>query len=127
MKNKYIIDTNILIYFSNGLLNNNPDIIKILNNSFNISIITKIEYLGWAGYRGNSEQYDKAADFISNSYIFYIDTDTADETILLRQKYTIKTPDAIIAATAKINGLILVTSNMKDFANTGIETFNPLI
>jgi len=127
MKNKYILDTNVLIYFSNGLLNKNPQISNIFNESFNISIITKIEYLGWAGFRGSSEQYNKAYEFINNSFIFYIDDEIAEETISLRQKTSIKTPDAIIAATAKINKLILVTSNEKDFLNTGIEIFNPLI
>jgi len=127
MKNKYILDTNILIYYSNGLLNDCPDINSIFTESFNISVITKIEYLGWAGFRGSSKQYNKAKEFITNSTVFYINDEITEETILLRQKNSIKTPDAIIAATARINDLILVTSNTKDFLNSGIELINPLV
>ena len=33
--------------------------------------------------------------------------------------------DAYIAATAKANNLILVTRNIKDFTNCGVQLFNP--
>lgn len=34
-------------------------------------------------------------------------------------------PDAMIASTAKIHGLTVVTRNEKDFSNTGVNTINP--
>jgi toxin FitB len=33
--------------------------------------------------------------------------------------------DALIAATARVHGLIVVTRNVKDFEPTGAEIFNP--
>jgi predicted nucleic acid-binding protein len=36
---------------------------------------------------------------------------------MLRRKHKIKTPDAIIAATAIANKYILITSNKSDFSN----------
>ncbi|EMM77923.1 toxin-antitoxin system, toxin component, PIN domain protein [Leptospira santarosai str. 2000030832] len=39
------------------------------------------------------------------------------ETIRLRQAYKIKTPDAIIAATALVHGLTLVSRNVPDFSS----------
>jgi hypothetical protein len=33
--------------------------------------------------------------------------------------------DAMIAATARIHGLIVVTRNVKDFASFGVQVFNP--
>jgi len=49
-----------------------------------------------------------------------------DKTILIRQKQKIKLPDAVIASTALINGLILVSHNIKDFKNIpDLETMNP--
>lgn len=38
---------------------------------------------------------------------------------------TLSQPDALIAATAEVAGLIVVTRNERDFAPTGVATFNP--
>ncbi len=35
------------------------------------------------------------------------------------------TEDAMIAATARIHGLVVVTRNVKDFASFGVKVFNP--
>lgn len=35
--------------------------------------------------------------------------------------------DALIAATALVNGLVLVTQNLGDFASTGVELVNPWV
>jgi predicted nucleic acid-binding protein len=36
-----------------------------------------------------------------------------------------KAPDLLIAATARVHGLTLVTRNIRDFANTGIIVYDP--
>jgi hypothetical protein len=48
----FLIDTNILIYYLAGVLEpeEKPKIDTILRDSFNISIITRIELLGWKGH-----------------------------------------------------------------------------
>jgi len=33
--------------------------------------------------------------------------------------------DLLIAATARVHGLALVSRNLRDFAGTGLEVFNP--
>jgi predicted nucleic acid-binding protein len=33
--------------------------------------------------------------------------------------------DALIAATARIHGMVVVTRNVKDFADFGVQIFNP--
>ena len=44
----------------------------------------------------------------------------------LRAEYlNAKNNDAQIAATALVNGMVLVTRNVKDFAFTGLSVFNP--
>jgi len=48
------------------------------------------------------------------------------KTAEIRKQHSIKLPDAIIAATAVIYGLILVTRNTKDFVNIdGLQVVNP--
>jgi predicted nucleic acid-binding protein len=44
-----------------------------------------------------------------------------------RQQYARPLPviDALIAATARVHGMIVVTRNTKDFALTGLDLFNP--
>ena len=49
------------------------------------------------------------------------------QTILIRKSNKIKLPDAIIAATAIVYNLTLVTRNIDDFKNiSGLKIFNPL-
>ncbi len=69
MKN-YLLDTNILIYyFANVIPKRELDKIEsILNNSFNISIITQIEFLGWEKH--TSAGFKLAEEFLDSSKKF---------------------------------------------------------
>ena len=50
----------------------------------------------------------------------------AEQTITLRKKHKIKLPDAIIAATALVHNLTLLTRNEKDFSKiSNVESTNP--
>ena len=117
----YLIDTNIVIYYFNGLTNDET-IHTILANSFNISIITKIEFLGWGQFAADIELHTKAREFISNAKVFDLKDAIAEQAILLRQKFRTKTPDAIIAATALVKDLTVVTNNTSDFSRLGVRT-----
>ena len=99
MKNKYLIDTNIVIYYFNGIIADEI-IHTILEQSFNLSIITKIEFLSWQKLLNNKELRQKTTKFISNATIYDLDDVVAEKTIEIRQKYKLKTPNAIIGATA---------------------------
>lgn len=117
----YLVDTNIVIYYFNGLTDDQA-IHTILADSFQISIITKIEFLGWGQFASDLESYAKARTFISHATIFDLQNEIAEQAILLRQKFKTKTPDAIIAATALVNELTVVTNNIADFSRLGIKT-----
>jgi len=43
----------------------------------------------------------------------------------MRAMHRLSVNDSLIAATAKVHGLILVTRNVSDFAPTGIQVVNP--
>lgn len=117
----YLIDTNIVIYYFNGLTDDET-IHTILADSFKISIITKIEFLGWGQFADALESHTKAREFISHATVFDLKEAIAEQAILLRQQFKTKTPDAIIAATALINGLTVVTNNTSDFSRLGVKT-----
>jgi predicted nucleic acid-binding protein len=114
MNDNFLLDTNIIIYYFNGLISDDR-IDSILKNSFNISIITKIEFLSWKKLKDDIELEKKALNFISYATIYDLSDEVANEVIKIRQNYKVKTPDAIIGATALVHGLDIVTNNVADF------------
>ena len=122
----FLIDTNILIYY---LADTIPEdeiskIEEILKNSFNISIITKIEFLGWKGH--TPEGFEKSKEFISFAHVIPLTDDIAELAIELRRRKSIKLPDSVIAATALRYGYTLVTRNVGDFTGIeGLRIYNP--
>ncbi|MCX8143252.1 MAG: type II toxin-antitoxin system VapC family toxin [Bacteroidia bacterium] len=112
MGKRYLIDTNIIIYFLSQELppNSLTFISKIIDYEFNLSVISKIEVLGYPNIK------ESTVKFIALANVFNIDDRIVDVTIQLRREYLkIKLPDAIIAATALVNNFELITRNTKDF------------
>lgn len=125
MKN-YLLDTNILIYHLTGDIPQKEldKIENILNKSFNISIITKIEFLGWDKH--SSDGFKLAEEFLDFANVITITDEIADLSIKIRKNSKIKLPDAVIAATCLNNNLILITRNDKDFKDIpDLEIYNP--
>lgn len=128
MGKKYLIDTNILIYyFANQIPKKEISKIEVIfEGSFNVSIITKIEFLGWNKHTENG--FLKSKEFINNANVFNINDEISDSTIEIRRETNVKLPDAIISATALYNNLILITRNEKDFERVkNLEIYNPFI
>lgn len=65
-------------------------------------------------------------DFIALADVIEINKAIINQTISLRKARRIKLPDAIIAATAIVHNLTLISHNTKDFVNiTGLIIFDP--
>jgi predicted nucleic acid-binding protein len=80
--------------------------------------------LGW--FEASQEQINKLLPFINNAIIYPLSEPVILQTIELRRKHKIKTPDSIIAATALVNKLILISHNNKDFkAIQGLDLIDP--
>ena len=123
MKN-YLLDTNILIYYFNGEMEDNvkSKISEIMRKSFQISVISKMEFLG---FPFNSQEREQAIQLIEFAAIKPLNDEIVQRVIDIRQEKRIKLPDAIIAATAMEDSSILVTRNTKDFNSLDLEAFNP--
>lgn len=123
--NEYLIDTNILIYHTKGSEKSIGFISRIIiQKSFNISIITKIEFLGWNKHTSNS--FEKCKRLIEFSNVYPVDEDIANKAIELKRKTNIRLADAVIAATAIMHNLKLATRNVNDFkAIEEVEVINP--
>ncbi len=122
---EYLIDTNLLIYHTEGseVVSN---IIRgaLARKAFNVSVLTKIEFLGWDKH--SPEGFEKCRRLIKLSNVYLIDDDIAEKTIELKRRVKIKLADAVIAATALVNNFKLVTRNVDDYkAVKELEMFNP--
>lgn len=112
---QYLIDTNIVSdYFSatiptSGLLFMDT----VIDATPRLSVITQIELLCW---KTDIETEQKVKDFISDSILLNISSDVISFCVTIRRDKKIKTPDAIIAATALAFNFTLITHNEKDFA-----------
>lgn len=124
---EYLIDTCILIDFLKAETPKvkKAKVVNLLKQSFNISIITKTEFLSWVELDNNEKLRQAHLALIgmarvvnlSCSFGFeYSDNDIALTAAELRRvNKGLKTPDSLIAATALIGNYTLVTSNTKDF------------
>lgn len=70
----------------------------------------------------------KLKEFFNDLAVFPIDGKIIDQAIKLRQQKAIKSPDAIIAATAMVTNQKLWTSNVKDFGwIKNLNWHNPIV
>lgn len=113
---RYLLDSNVVISYLNASIS--PEAMQIIDDIVDenaiISVVTKMETLGFE-FKVQEDQ-SITEDFINSSTVLFMDEEIVDKTILIRRTKKIKLPDAIIAATAIVKDLILVTNNIKDFA-----------
>ncbi|MBN2737019.1 MAG: type II toxin-antitoxin system VapC family toxin [Spirochaetales bacterium] len=107
--NKYILDTNIILYILGGKL----DIESLPDGNFYISIITEIELLSYPSLNKDEELTIK--QFLKNIDIIDLNKIIKEKTIELRKKYKIKIPDSIICATALFEDAILISNDKELF------------
>lgn len=109
---KALFDTNILIDYLSGYEQANQEIKKYSEPA--ISIITWMEVLAGA----DEEEIEDIKIFLSTFQVFPLTTGIAEDAVKIRKEFKIKLPDSIIWATARDNGMFLITRNTKDFKIT---------
>lgn len=124
-QSNYLIDTNSVIdYLGLKIPNSGMDFISsIIDDVPKVSIITKIEVLG---FNAPEKHYQLLTDFMNDSIVLELSNNIVDACIEIRKKHKIKLPDAIIAATALVYGLTIISRNVLDFKSIkGIIVVNP--
>ncbi len=122
---RYLIDTNVISdYFSDSFPSSGMTFMdSVLSDIPNLSVITQIELLSW---KTNEKTEQSVVDFVNDSMILGINPKIVALCVKLRKIKKIKTPDAIIAATALAHSYRLVTNNEKDFAGiANLKIVNP--
>jgi hypothetical protein len=106
---RFLLDTNYVI----GLVKQQESVIKtvadraIETKTCVYSFVTRIELLGFPGI--TSQEIDGIERILAQMQYAALTQEMEDWAIALRRKYRLKTPDAIIAATAKCLKLELLT------------------
>lgn len=123
----YLWDTNTAIYYLQQQFPATAE--KFIDETLEdsepaISVITEIELLCW---KTKAEKDLRVLqNFINDVHVFELDRDIKFRTAGIRKAYRIKLPDAIIAATAQVYELTLLTRNVSDFKNIdNLNLINP--
>ena len=124
---KYLWDTNTAIYY---LQQQFPPLAEeFIDETLTvsepaISVITEIELLCWK--TPNDKDLEVLHHFINDALVFELEKEIKLKTAEIRKALKIKLPDAIIAATALVYDLTLLTRNVSDFRNIdGLNLVNP--
>ena len=124
---KYIRDTNTVIYYLQQQFP--PSSEKFMDKIVNearpvISAITEIELLCWKS--ATEKDLEVLHNFIDDALVVELEQPIKYKTADIRKKHKIKLPDAIIAATALVYELNLVSRNVSDFKNIDkLQLINP--
>ena len=106
-----IIDSDVLIDYLQGLEKAKRELDRYSKRE--ISIISWMEVMTGAD---TPEEENDAREFLSTFTIHHLSVEIAAEAVEIRKKFRIRLPDAIVWATARTNGCLLVTRNAKDFS-----------
>lgn len=125
MEMNVLLDTNVLVYHVAG----DPAATKFLDEtiagrSFCLSILSVIEFLGWHGH--TDKEFVECKELIELATILTVSKEVADKAIELRRSKRIKLADAVIASTALVNNITLITRNIRDFKRIrDLQIINP--
>ena len=118
-----LLDSNIIIYSSQDKYDFLKTLVFDRNNA--ISAITKIEVLGFPNLSTRDITYFEHA--MSRLNVLHINSPIIDKAIELKQEKKIGVQDAIIAATAWLYDIELITRNSDDFKHINeITISNPV-
>lgn len=135
----YLLDTNVLSeirkrkrankgvtkFFKSAIKNNDGLFVSVITIG---ELRRGIELIRHRGDDRQAKQLEKWLNLVITEYqdnILDIDEETAQVWGKLRSPHPEHAMDKLIAATAMINGLTVVTRNEKDFKTTGVNVFNP--
>lgn len=118
-----LLDSNIIIYSAKPENDRLREFIG--QNSPMVSSVSVVEVLGY--HRLTEEETSLFKEFFSWTKILPISDDVVSKAVKLRREKNMTLGDVLIAATALVNDLTLVTNNTEDFDWIGeLRLLNPM-
>jgi predicted nucleic acid-binding protein len=122
MKDKtYLIDSNIIIYHLNG------DLVatRFLQENINESCISRLTFIEVMSFDFTKREETIVKELLNSFSIIDTSEQIALQALKNRKKKKIKIADNIIASTAQVHDLILVTRNIADYKSLSVKLLNP--
>ena len=108
----FLLDSNIVIYATKPNYN---DLRKYLSTSpLSVSAVTYLEVMGY--HLLQEEEKELLRKFFGSIQVFQIDSQIISSAVSLRQSRKMSLGDSLIAATALVYDILLVTNNIEDFS-----------
>jgi len=121
----YLINNNVISNFLAGRFTKSAlDFVgEIIDQTPSISVITQIEALSWV----NPDKQKEAAirSFISDAHIIPLSDEVVKKCVSIRRAKKTRTPDAVIATTAIVHDMTLLTSDNDFQGIQGLNVINP--
>jgi toxin FitB len=119
-----LIDSNIIIYAAKPEY---PSLRQfIIENVPAVSAVSYVEVLGYPRLTEEERRYFEA--FFTFASVLPISDAVLQQAVRLRRQQKMPLGDALVAGTALVHGLTLVTRNTKDFAGVdGLSLLNPFL
>ena len=115
---KYLLDSNIIIYYLNG----DKNIHSFITKNRDISTISIITYYEVLNYDFSADEELVVRDFLDGFEVLSISKNIINKALQIKK---IKMADNFILATAQIFSLDIVTRNTKDFLSFSNGIVNP--
>jgi len=120
-----ILDSNIVIYAFQPKYRESSLERFLLQGEFSVSNVTRLEVMGY--WRNSDAEFKQFELFFEVTHVIPISSEVIDYAIQLRRRRSMGLADAIIAATALIHQLPLITHNIRDFQwISDLELIDPL-
>ncbi|MCY4578395.1 MAG: type II toxin-antitoxin system VapC family toxin [Chloroflexi bacterium] len=118
-----LLDSNIIIYSAEPEYADLQQLVEEQDTA--VSIASYIEVLGFRGLDDYRKRFFE--EFFQSIEVIHLTTEIADRAIGLRQQRRIELGDAIIAATALLLSIPLLTRNTRDFRwIDNLDLYNPI-
>lgn len=117
---KYLIDSNIIIYHLNG----EEKATKFLKANIEISAISRLTFAEVLTFDFTEDEKNNVTELLRRFEILDTTDAIAVKALENRKVKKIKLVDNIIASTAQVNELKLITRNTKDFNKIDLEVLD---
>ena len=117
---KYLLDTNIIIYYLNG----DKKAIEFIDKNLRKCTISHITYLEILVFPYDEEEDRQVRAFLELFKIYDVNREIINIAIKTYRTKKVKMADNLIGSTAQLYNLTLVTRNVDDFKNMELDILN---